>query len=183
MRYNFSDLPGAERERVMLPRLSKPIRTVLLWQVLVTAAISIAAALVAGEHGAISALAGGMVSFIAGLVSAVVTPMRSDGEVDDDALRRYIRWLLSFDRLKALAVNMDTGVGPALSRLERRRVLEIYVDQTSGRIPVLAGIGAPSTAGAVQIALDARDAGASGLVVFPHPVFVGEPLPPEVPYE
>ena len=56
----------------MLPRLSKPIRTVLLWQVLVTAAISIAAALVAGEHGAISALAGGMVSFIAGLVSAVV---------------------------------------------------------------------------------------------------------------
>jgi 4-hydroxy-tetrahydrodipicolinate synthase len=120
---------------------------------------------------------------LAGLVSAVVTPMRSDGEVDDDALRRYIRWLLSFDRLKALAVNMDTGEGPALSRLERRRVLEIYVDQTSGRIPVLAGIGAPSTAGAVQIALDARDAGASGLVVFPHPVFVGEPLPPEVPYE
>jgi 4-hydroxy-tetrahydrodipicolinate synthase len=120
---------------------------------------------------------------LAGLVSAVVTPMRSDGEVDDDALRRYIRWLLSFDRLKALAVNMDTGEGPALSRLERRLVLEIYVDQTSGRIPVLAGIGAPSTAGAVQIALDARDAGASGLVVFPHPVFVGEPLPPEVPYE
>ena len=60
----------------MLPRLSKPIRTVLLWQVLVTAAISIAAALVAGEHGAISALAGGMVSFIAGLVSAVVASGR-----------------------------------------------------------------------------------------------------------
>jgi ATP synthase protein I len=76
MRYNFSDLPGAEGERAVLPRLSKPIRTVLLWQVLVTAAISIAAALVAGEHGAISALAGGMVSFIAGLVSAVVASGR-----------------------------------------------------------------------------------------------------------
>jgi 4-hydroxy-tetrahydrodipicolinate synthase len=33
------------------------------------------------------------------------------------------------------------------------------------------------------MALDARDAGASGLVVFPHPVFVGEPLTPDVPYE
>ena len=60
----------------MLPHLSKPIRTVLLWQVLVTAAISLAAALMEGEHGAISALAGGMVSFIAGLVSAVVASGR-----------------------------------------------------------------------------------------------------------
>ncbi len=98
-------------------------------------------------------------------------------------LRRYIRWLLAFDGLKALAVNMDTGEGPALTREERRRVLEVYAEEVSGRLPVLAGIGAPSTAAAVQMALDARDAGASGLVVFPHPVFVGEPLPPDVPYE
>jgi 4-hydroxy-tetrahydrodipicolinate synthase len=120
---------------------------------------------------------------LAGLIPAVVTPMRAGGEVDEDGLRRYIRWLLAFDGLKALAVNMDTGEGPALTRDERRRVLEVYAEEVSDRLPLLAGIGAPSTAAAAQTALDARDAGASGLVVFPHPVFVGEPLPPEVPYE
>jgi len=120
---------------------------------------------------------------LAGLIPAVVTPMRAGGEVDEDGLRRYIRWLLAFDGMKALAVSMDTGEGPALTREERRRVLEVYADEVSDRLPVLAGIGAPSTAAAAQMALDARNAGASGLVVFPHPVFVGEPLPPEVPYE
>jgi 4-hydroxy-tetrahydrodipicolinate synthase len=120
---------------------------------------------------------------LAGLIPAVVTPMREGGDVDEDSLRRYIRWLLAFDGLKALAVNMDTGEGPALTRDERRRVLEIYAAEAGDRLPVLAGIGAPSTAAAVEMARDANAAGASGLVVFPHPVFVGEPLPSEVPYE
>jgi len=120
---------------------------------------------------------------LAGLIPAVVTPMRAGGEVDEDGLRRYIRWLLAFDGLKALAVNMDTGEGPALTRDERRRVLEVYAEEVSGGLPVLAGIGGPSTSAAVEMALDAQRAGASALVVFPHPTFVGEPLPPEVPYE
>jgi 4-hydroxy-tetrahydrodipicolinate synthase len=120
---------------------------------------------------------------LAGLIPAVVTPMRPDGEIDEDGLRRYIRWLLAFDGLKALAVNMDTGEGPALTRDERRRVLEVYADELSGRLPLLAGIGAPTTTAAADLALDARDSGASGLVIFPHPVFVGEPLPAEVLYE
>ena len=120
---------------------------------------------------------------LAGLIPAVVTPMRSGGEIDEDGLRRYIQWLLGFDGLKALAVNMDTGEGPALTREERWRVLEIYAEEVSGRLPVLAGVGAPSTAAAVGMARDAQRAGASGLVVFPHPTFVGEPLPAEVPYE
>jgi 4-hydroxy-tetrahydrodipicolinate synthase len=120
---------------------------------------------------------------LGGLIPAVVTPMRSDGEVDGEALRRYIRWLLGFDGLKGLAVNMDTGEGPALTREERRRVLEVYAEEVRDRLPVLAGIGAPSTAAAREMAVDARDSGASGLVVFPHPVFVGEPLAPDVPFE
>ena len=120
---------------------------------------------------------------LAGLIPAVVTPMREGGDVDEDGLRRYIQWLLAFDGLKALAVNMDTGEGPALTRDERRRVLEVYADEVSGRLSILAGIGAPSTAAAIEMARDAEAAGASGLVVFPHPTFLGEPLPPEVPYE
>src|SRR5258707_9789222 len=76
MRYNFQALPGAETSvryaNAMLRRLSRPIRIVLQWQLAAAAAIMLAAALLAGEHGAISAAAGGLVSIVAGLTSAFV---------------------------------------------------------------------------------------------------------------
>lgn len=120
---------------------------------------------------------------LAGLIPAVATPMHEGGAVDEESLRLYIRWLLGFEGLKGVAVNMDTGEGPQLLPHERRHILDIWVAESAGRVPVLAGIGAPNTQAAVELARDAQDAGADGLVVFPHPAFVGEPLPPEVPYE
>ncbi len=120
---------------------------------------------------------------LTGLIPAVVTPMHEGGAVDEAGLRRYIQWLLGFEGLTALAVNMDTGEGPQLTREERRRVLDIYAEEVGGRLPVLAGIGAPNTQIAIDLAKDAEAAGVAGLVVFPHPVFIGEPLPPDVPYE
>jgi len=120
---------------------------------------------------------------LSGLVPATVTPMRRGGEVDEDALRRYIRWLLGYQGLKALAVNMDTGEGPQMLPEERRRILEIYREEVAGRLPVLAGIGAPNTSVAIERAEDAREIGADGIVLFPHSVFVGEPLPWQVPYD
>jgi 4-hydroxy-tetrahydrodipicolinate synthase len=118
-----------------------------------------------------------------GLIPATVLPLASDQEIDEPALRAYIRWLLGFDGLKALAVNMDTGEGPHLSREEKQRVLAIYREETAGRIPILAGIGARYTAEAVELTRDAERAGADGTVVFPIAAFAGEPLPPDVPYE
>ena len=56
----------------MLRHLSKPIRTVLQWQLAATAACTLAAAALAGPSGAISAAAGGAISVIAGLAAAVV---------------------------------------------------------------------------------------------------------------
>ena len=56
----------------MLRTLSKPIRIVFRWQVLVTAAMALAGGLFAGAHGALSAALGGFVSILAGVVSAVV---------------------------------------------------------------------------------------------------------------
>jgi 4-hydroxy-tetrahydrodipicolinate synthase len=117
-----------------------------------------------------------------GLIPATVLPLASDDTVDEPALRGYVRWLLGFDGLAALAVNMDTGEGPHLSRDERRRVIEIYAEVARGRVPLLAGISARYTAEAIDLARDARDTGASGLVVFPIPAFAGEALSPELPY-
>jgi ATP synthase protein I len=71
-RYTAPALLGAKWMNAMLRTLSKPIRTVLRWQLQATAALTLAAAVVAGVHGALSAALGGLVSVIAGLASAAV---------------------------------------------------------------------------------------------------------------
>jgi ATP synthase protein I len=56
----------------MLRHLSKPVYTVLRWQLAATALLALAAGWLAGLHGAISAVAGGLVSILAGLAAAFV---------------------------------------------------------------------------------------------------------------
>ena len=63
----------------MLRHLGKPIRTVLQWQLAATAAMTIAAALLADAPAAVSAAAGGLISVVAGLASAFVAS-RSDAK-------------------------------------------------------------------------------------------------------
>jgi ATP synthase protein I len=70
--------------------LSKPIRTVLRWQLLVTAALALLAGALAGAHGALSAALGGAVSLCAGWASGAVAARgkaRSAGEVLVGALQ------------------------------------------------------------------------------------------------
>lgn len=121
-------------------------------------------------------------AFLKGLIPAVITPMTAEGDIDEGGLRRYIRWLLGHDGLAGVAVNADTGEGPHLSPAERVRVLDIWVEEVAGRVPVVAGLGGPSTAAAVAGARHAREAGADALLVFPIPAYQGRPLDPELPY-
>ena len=73
----------------MLRSLSKPIRAVLRWQLAALAVLTLAAGMLAGKHGAISAAAGAGASIIAGLVSAYVASWsaKSAGGVLLGALR------------------------------------------------------------------------------------------------
>ena len=68
-------MQGAEKLTAMLRDLSKPIRTVLRWQLLATAALTIVAGFWAGAHGALSAALGGLVSFCSGLAAAGVASL------------------------------------------------------------------------------------------------------------
>jgi ATP synthase protein I len=77
MGYNFQALPGAEGTQKMLRHLSKPIRTVLLWQLAATAVLALIGAALGGPNGAISAAAGGAISTIAGLAAAFVASRSS----------------------------------------------------------------------------------------------------------
>lgn len=59
----------------MIGLRSQAIRTVLRWQLLVTVALAVISGLVAGQHGALSAALGGLVSFAAGIGFAAVASM------------------------------------------------------------------------------------------------------------
>lgn len=75
--YNFGALQGSSTG---IPRLlSKPIRTVLRWQFIVTAVLAVLAGVLAGAHGAVSAALGGAVSIGAGWASGLVA---SSGKAD-----------------------------------------------------------------------------------------------------
>ncbi|HYB44610.1 MAG TPA: dihydrodipicolinate synthase family protein [Candidatus Methylomirabilis sp.] len=117
-----------------------------------------------------------------GIIPATVLPMTEDAQIDEPALRKYIRWIAG-QGIRAVAVNVDTGEGPHLWHEERLRVLAIYREELAGRgIPIVAGLGASFTAQAAKYAREYRQAGADCLLVFPITAYLGKPLSPEVPY-
>jgi 4-hydroxy-tetrahydrodipicolinate synthase len=116
-----------------------------------------------------------------GLIPATLTPMTDDYKVDEAGLRKYIRWVAGHAGLKGVAVNMDTGEGPHLTASEKRDIVSIWREELGDGLPILAGVGGPSTDAATCQARDAAEAGADALVVFPIGAYVGEPLDPELP--
>lgn len=115
-----------------------------------------------------------------GLIPATVLPMTEDARIDEPGLRRYMQHVAAAGP-KALAINADTGEGPHLWPEERRRVLEIVVDEVGDRVPVIAGLGAQFTEQAVRVARECKEVGAAGFLVFPISAYQGQPLDPEVP--
>jgi 4-hydroxy-tetrahydrodipicolinate synthase len=112
---------------------------------------------------------------LAGIIPAIVTPMTADGSIDEAAVRPYVDWLVEQGPV-ALAVNVDTGEGPHLSRDERRRMLELVGETAAGRCAIVAGVGGPSTRDGETNAREAAAAGADALLVFPIGAFLSQPL-------
>jgi len=110
-----------------------------------------------------------------GIIPAVIVPMRSDYSIDIDAFRRYLDWVISMKPV-GLAVNVDTGEGPYLTSDERIQVVQIAREAADGRCAIIAGVGGPGTLTAIANAKAARQAGADGLLVFPTPAFLNDPL-------
>ena len=113
-----------------------------------------------------------------GLIPATVLPMDADGRIDEPALRAYIGWVVAQGPV-ALAINVDTGEGPHLAHDEKVRVLQVVREVTD--LPIVAGLGGPSTEAAVRQAREFRQAGADALLMFPIPAYLSEPLDPRVP--
>ena len=115
-----------------------------------------------------------------GLIPATVLPMTAEAEIDEAGLRRYVRWVAD-QGVVGLAINADTGESAHLTHDEKVRVIEIVRDSIPAEVPVIAGLSGPFTAAAVRQARDYRTAGAAGLLVFPIPAYLADPLDPEIP--
>lgn len=102
-----------------------------------------------------------------GSMVALITPFK-DGAVDEDAFRALVDWQIA-EGTEGLIPCGTTGESPTLSHDEHKRVVELCVDVTAGRVPVIAGSGSNSTAEAIELTAHAKAAGADGaLVVTPY---------------
>src|SRR5436305_8113276 len=98
-----------------------------------------------------------------GLGTALVTPWKSDGSLDEEAFARFVDWQVA-EGVNFLVPCGTTGENPAMTVAEHRRVVEITVQTAKGRVPVLAGAGSNSTEKAIELALMAIDLGADGVL-------------------
>ncbi|MEE9325632.1 MAG: dihydrodipicolinate synthase family protein [Dehalococcoidia bacterium] len=106
-----------------------------------------------------------------GILVANVTPFTPDLKLDEDGLREHIRYLSEVSGLGGVVANGHAGEGATLTGAERRRCIEIIVDEVGGRMPVVACIEAISTPEAIEQALDAKECGAQAIMVCPPPIF------------
>ena len=98
-----------------------------------------------------------------GCGTAMVTPFKADGTLDEPALRKLVQRQIN-EGVNFLVPCGTTGESPTLSRKEHVRVVEITVEESQGKVPVLAGAGGYNTAEVIELARDCHKAGAQGLL-------------------
>ncbi|OGK89327.1 MAG: hypothetical protein A2X50_02200 [Candidatus Rokubacteria bacterium GWF2_70_14] len=116
-----------------------------------------------------------------GCMPANLLPFRADLEIDEAAYRKHLRWLADAAGVTAIVANGHAAEVSSLSREERKRALALALDEVAGKVPIIAGVYADGTREAIDLALEARAAGAAGLLVFPPTIFMwGAQVKPEM---
>lgn len=100
---------------------------------------------------------------LSGCGTALVTPFTARGDVDEPALRRLVEWQIG-EGVHFLVPCGSTGEAATLTMAEHRRVVEITVEVTEGRVPVVAGAGTNDTARAIALSREMQAAGATHLL-------------------
>ena len=98
-----------------------------------------------------------------GVGVALTTPF-THNEVDYDALRRHLKYLVE-NNAKSIVVNGTTAENPTLTEDEKEHILEVVVNYIDGRIPVIAGTGTNNTQKSIQASVRARELGADAIML------------------
>ena len=96
---------------------------------------------------------------ITGSIVALVTPMLEDGSVDYPTLRKLIDWHIA-EGTDCIGVVGTTGESPTVNVEEHCEIIRVSVEQAAGRVPIMAGCGANSTAEAIELTRFAKKVGA-----------------------
>ena len=105
---------------------------------------------------------------ITGSIVALVTPMRADGAVDHEALAKAVDRVIEAGSAAIVSVG-TTGESATLDVTEHTEVIRRTIDVAAGRVPIIAGTGANSTAEAIHLTAAAQTAGAdAALLVTPY---------------
>ncbi|HSI49207.1 MAG TPA: 4-hydroxy-tetrahydrodipicolinate synthase [Ideonella sp.] len=96
---------------------------------------------------------------IVGSIVALVTPMHEDGSVDYPALRALIDWHIA-EGTDCIAVVGTTGESATVTVDEHCEIIRVSVEHAKGRVPIMAGAGANSTAEAINLTRYAKEVGA-----------------------
>ena len=101
---------------------------------------------------------------------AVLLPFDKSFKIDEQAYRRYVRYFADDPRFAGeggLCINPEAGEIFYLSREEKRRVLEIAMEEAHGKLPIIAGTWALTTEETVETAKDCKALGVDGIFVTP----------------
>lgn len=101
---------------------------------------------------------------IKGIISAMQTPMHEDGSINEEEMRAQINRQISAG-VNAVFCLGTNGEFYILEKEEKIRVMEIFVDEVRGRVPVYAGTGCVSTKDTVELSLKAKELGVDVLSV------------------
>lgn len=96
---------------------------------------------------------------ITGSIVALVTPLHEDGSVDYPTLRKLIDWHIA-EGTDCIGVVGTTGESPTVNVEEHCEIIRVSVEQAKGKVPIMAGCGANSTAEAIELARFAKKVGA-----------------------
>ena len=102
-----------------------------------------------------------------GSITALITPLRN-GKIEEKAFQDFVEWQIN-QGSQGLVPCGTTGESPTLTHEEHERVIDLCVEASNKRIPVIAGTGSNSTDEAISLTKYSKKAGADGaLVVTPY---------------
>ncbi len=105
---------------------------------------------------------------LSGSLVAIVTPMLEDGSLDLARFKSLIDWHIA-EGTQGIVVVGTTGESPTVDFDEHKQLIRIAVEHAAGRVPVIAGTGANSTAEAIELSESAKQSGAQfSLSVVPY---------------
>lgn len=100
-----------------------------------------------------------------GIIPALPTPFTPDLKVDENQLKSLVEWISGIEGVTGILVNGHAGDVVVLSREERKKILQIAVRETNGKVPVIAGISGGGTQDTIEYMKDAERVGATAALV------------------